>query len=200
MQASFTRSQRFSFWFRSLCFVARRMLLNILAPVPRHRPRGDIRGELLAEVRSPLYAPAEIAERELQLGKVENLRVAARALDGIRVPKGAIFSFWRQVGRPTQARGYVVGRELRQGCLIPTVAGGICQLSNSLYQVAQRSGQPVIERHGHTQPVTDAAFGPGEDATVFWNYVDLRFRAAADIILRVALTGSELVVRLERAA
>jgi vancomycin resistance protein VanW len=200
MQASFTPPQRFSFWFRSRCFVARRMLLNILAPVPRHRPQEAARGEVLAEVRSPLYAPADVAERELQLGKVENLRVAARSLDGILIPKGAIFSFWRQIGRPTKARGYVVGRELRQGCLIPTVAGGICQLSNSLYQVARRSGHEVIERHGHTQPIVDAAFGPGEDATVFWNYVDLRFRATADIILRVVLTGSELVVRLERAS
>lgn len=201
MQASFTRPQRFSFWFRSRCFVARRIMLNVLTPVPRHQAGTAIEaGEVLAEVRSPLYAPADVAEKELQLGKVENLRVAARSLDGVSIPKGAIFSFWRQVGRPTRRRGYVVGRELRQGCLIPTVAGGICQLSNSLYQVAQRSGQPMIERHGHTQPITDAAFGPGEDATVFWNYVDLRFRAAADITLRVMLTGSELVVRLERAS
>lgn len=124
------------------------MLLNFLAPVPRHRPQGATQGEVLAEIRSPLYAPADVAERELQLGKVENLRVAARSLDGIRVPKGAIFSFWRQVGRPTKARGYVVGRELRQGCLIPTVAGGICQLSNSLYQMApaQRSASGRASR------------------------------------------------------
>jgi len=175
------------------------MMLNCLSPVPRHRSQAAAPGEVLAEIRSPLYAPADVAEQELQLGKVENLRVAARSLDGIRVPKGAVFSFWRQVGRPTKARGYVVGRELRQGCLIPTIAGGICQLSNSLYQVAQRSGQIVIERHGHSQPVVDAAFGPGEDATVFWNYVDLRFQATADVVLRVMLTGSELVVRLERA-
>jgi hypothetical protein len=36
---------------------------------------------------------------------------------------------------------------------------------------------------------------PGRDATIFWNYVDLRFRASVDCRLEVLLTRSELRVR-----
>ncbi|MFD2261325.1 VanW family protein [Lacibacterium aquatile] len=151
-------------------------------------------------MRSPLYGSADPAEIELQLGKVENLRVAARHLDGLRIPTGEVFSFWRQVGRPVRSRGFVEGRELRQGCLVPTVAGGICQLSNSLFQVARQAGQEIVERHGHSQQIPDAAFGPGEDATVFWSYVDFRFRAKGDVVLRVSLSADDLIVRLEAAA
>ena len=36
----------------------------------------------------------------------------------------------------------------------------------------------------------------GRDATVFWNYVDLRFRPPADLQLAVRLTGYAHIVRL----
>ncbi len=96
-----------------------------------------------------------------------------------------------------RARGYVTGRELRQGCLIPTIAGGLCQLSNSLYQAALRAGCDIVERHGHTAPVPNSPFLPGEDATVYWNYVDLRFRPRRTVRLSVRLSADQLIVRLE---
>jgi vancomycin resistance protein VanW len=154
----------------------------------------------LAEVITPLYPQEDPGERALQLGKVQNLRVGARALNGVMIEDGKIFSFWQQLGRPTRSQGYVVGRELRQGCLIPTLAGGLCQLSNSLHQAARKSGCEILERHAHTAPIPHSPFSPGEDATVFWNYVDLRFRAHRPLILRVHLSREELVVRMEAAA
>jgi hypothetical protein len=36
----------------------------------------------------------------------------------------------------------------------------------------------------------------GRDATIFWNYVDLRFRAPADCQIEVALESNDLVVRI----
>lgn len=192
-------SQRVLFWVKSRGLIFRKMLLTAVRGGdprwPRRRP--GLAGVLLSEVRSPLFTQVTAGERELQLGKVENLRVTARMLDGTCIPAHGVFSFWRQLGRPTRARGFTLGRELRQGCLIPTVAGGICQLTNSIYQVAKRSGCAILERHGHTRPIRNAAFGPGEDATVFWNYLDLRFKTERAVVLRVLLTKDELVVRLE---
>ena len=73
----------------------------------------------------------EAAEEEsYQLGKVQNLRTAARLFDGIVIPPGHVFSFWKQVGRPSSSAGFVPGRMLRQGCLLPSVGGGLCQLSH----------------------------------------------------------------------
>ena len=179
----------------------RRGVTDVVAHQVRRHPVGHPpSGPCLAHVVTALYTDTDPNERALQLGKVQNLRIGARAMDGIRLEPGDVFSFWAQVGRPTRARGFVEGRELRQGCIIPTIAGGLCQLSNSLYRAARDAGCDIIERHGHTAPIAGSPFPPGEDATVFWNYVDLRFRAPQSIIVRARLSQSDLIVRLEAAA
>lgn len=176
---------------------ARRGAVNLIDGQARPRPRRQgSDGDVLCEVVSALYTDNAAAERALQMGKVQNLRVAARVLDGVVLGPGEVFSFWAQIGRPTRAKGYVEGRELRQGCLVPTVAGGLCQLSNSLYQAALRSGCEILERHGHTAAIPNSPFPPGQDATVFWNYVDLRFRSPRPLTVRVRLTAETLLVQM----
>jgi hypothetical protein len=149
----------------------------------------------LAESRSPLWSDSRAAERRFQLGKVHNLRRAVRALDRILVPQGETFSFWRQLGRPSRRRGFVTGRMLQQGCLVPATGGGLCQLSNALYQAALASGCEIVERHAHSRRVPGSAAALGRDATAAWNYVDLRFRARAPLLIEARLTRDELIVR-----
>ena len=156
-------------------------------------------GVCLSEVVTQLYTDTDPNERALQLGKVQNLRIGARAMDGVRLGAGDVFSFWAQVGRPTRARGFVEGRELRQGCLIPTVAGGLCQLSNSLYRAAREAGCDILERHGHTAPIAGSPFPPGEDATVFWNYIDLRFRHTRAYRISAVMDTDSLTVEFQEA-
>ncbi len=130
----------------------------------------------------------------MQEGKTQNLRRAVRAFDGVVVPAGETLSFWRQLGRVTRRRGFVDGRELRDGCLIPAVGGGLCQLSNALYDLALRTGAEIVERHAHTHLVPGSPVAEGRDATIAWNYIDLRFRPQVPIRLEVRLTAGELVV------
>jgi hypothetical protein len=134
-------------------------------------------------------------ENSLQFGKVQNLRKACRRLHQMEIPAGEVFSFWKQIGRARTSAGYVQGRELRQGCLIPTVGGGLCQLSNSLYDLALKSGCEIIERHAHSAVVPGSAAEQGRDATIFWNYIDLRFRANQSTLITAVLTHDELAVR-----
>jgi hypothetical protein len=156
---------------------------------------------VLAESITPLFTPESIgAERALTLGKIENLRIAARRLHGVVIPAHRTFSFWRQVGRATRRAGYVRGRELREGCLIPSIGGGLCQLSNALYDAALRAGFTIIERHAHSEVVAGSFAAAGRDASVFWNYVDLRFRAAVDIRIEATLTADSLIVRFRGSA
>ena len=49
----------------------------------------------------------------MQFGKVENLRRAAALFDGSTIPEGGVFSFWKQLGRPSRRRGFVAGRMLQ---------------------------------------------------------------------------------------
>ena len=185
------------FWGKSRAHMLRRAALNALSP---HPPivRATGGGESLAVDESPLHTAADPRERALELGKIQNLRVAARAIDGILLDRGRIFSFWRAVGRPTRAKGYVIGRELRQGCMVPTVAGGICQLTNALSRVAQAAGMDIVERHRHSAAVDGLVIDDTTDATVFWNYVDFRFRATASVRLSAHLTENALIVGLEK--
>jgi len=191
-----TRTQAIAFGFKAACFRARRALRELTSR-PRRLPINpvDAGQPVIAESRSLLYTSQLGAEFGLQAGKVHNLRIAARHLDGLSIPAGETFSFWRQVPRPTYRRGFVAGRELREGCVIPNVGGGLCQLSNALYDAALKAGLEIVERHGHSRVLPGSMAAHGRDATIFWNYVDLRLRTNADLQLEVVLGRGELVVR-----
>jgi hypothetical protein len=157
-------------------FQARRALVDLLEGPDRLAPGAGEFTTLAGESVSPLFSEADPRERALELGKAHNLATAAAALDGLVLPPGSTFSFWRQVGRATRARGYRVGRMLREGCLVPAVGGGLCQLSTALYDAALSAGCRIVERHAHSRVVPGSiAERTGRDATVAWNYVDLRF-------------------------
>jgi len=191
-----TRWQSLLFEAKACAFRWRRSLLDLSGSV-----RGQFQASLLcnapvlAEFRSPLW-PAEEAAEHLVTGKIHNLRVAARSLNGIEVPPGEVFSFWKQVGRARKRRGFVMGRELREGCLVPAIGGGLCQLSSALYDSAVRAGLEVVERHRHSRVVPGSLAESDRDATVFWNYLDLRFRASWPWRLEVALDAHELHVSI----
>lgn len=193
-----TRGQTALFEVKAALFRLRRSLVEISRRPPRLAAAQDAAAfsEVAGQSRTPLWVEAGGAEHALEQGKVRNLRLAAARLDGLLLPAGAPFSFWRQVGRATRARGYVEGRMLREGCLMPAVGGGLCQLSNGLYDVALTAGCRIIERHAHSRVVPGSAAAAGRDATVAWNYVDLRFESPRDLVLEVALTDEALVVAL----
>lgn len=193
-----TRAQATIFRAKAAAHQTRRAFLDAKNCVQRHEVGGDdIEYSMShAQSRAALWSDETQAERALQLGKVQNLRVAARRLDGVVIPRGALFSFWKQVGRATRNRGFAEGRLLREGCLMPAIGGGLCQMSNALYDVALQANCKIVERHAHSQIVAGSQAANGRDATVAWNYVDLRFRAPHDLLLKVSLTRDELVVQL----
>lgn len=116
----------------------------------------------------------------LEAGKLRNLRLAAARIHGRSISAAHPFSFWRCVGRLTRERGFDVGAEVRAGCIVPTVGGGVCLLSGALFEMAVRLGWTVLERHGHTISTRATGDHGGDlDATLFWPQVDLRFFPAA---------------------
>jgi len=167
------------------------------APLPR-LAHGDPRAypALIAESVTPLWSDPRQSEARHQFGKVENLRRAAWHFDGLVLPADGVFSFWGQLGRPTRGRGFVPGRMLREGCLTAATGGGLCQISNALFAVALEADCAIVERHAHSRIVPGSAAALGRDATVAWNYVDLRFRAPRELMLRVSLSASSLIVQL----
>ncbi len=102
-------------------------------------------------------------------GRDHNVALAGSAIHGLVVSQKNPFSFWQAVGAPSKARGFRVGREVRAGCVVPTIGGGICLLSNALYQMAVALNFTIIQRHAHTMNSN------GMDATLAWPHVDLKF-------------------------
>jgi hypothetical protein len=186
------------FRIKTSLFQLQRTLKNYFVDQPHQYPKSNslLEKPVLASLSTPLWTQGNQAEMQLTAGKIENLRIAVRRMNGVEVAAGEVFSFWKHIGRPTKGRGFVEGRELRQGCIIPTTGGGLCQLSNALYAVALEAGFEIVERHAHTQIIPGSLAERGLDATVFWNYVDLRFKAKKPFRIEAFLTGDSLVVRL----
>jgi len=189
------------FWLKSRALIARRLIVNLASGETFRRYRRcapiPIDARLLARDEHPIYTATDPREQELELGKVHNLRIAAATVDGILLRSGEEFSFWTAAGRPGRSKGYVLGRELRQGCMVPSVGGGICQLTNALSRVAHRAGMEIVERHSHTVHPPGFFIDDTTDATVFWNYIDLRFRPPVAVRIGAKLTETTLVVRLD---
>lgn len=142
------------------------------------------------------------ADPVLEQGKRINLALAAPCFDGLVLAPGQPLSFWRALGRATAARGFRHGMELRGGCIVPTLGGGLCALSNALFQMACELGWTILERHGHTRDAAPAdAPVWGLDATVFWPHVDLRVAPRhGPVRLGVAVLGERLRLRVDSAA
>src|SRR5690242_17748679 len=176
---------------------AKRRVTDIAHPLPKlGREMRETLPVLLAESITPLWSDPRQSESGFQFGKVENLRRAAQHFDGLVIPEFGVFSFWKQLGNPSRARGFVAGRMLKEGCMVASTGGGLCQISNALFEVALKSGCPILERHAHSRAVPGSAAEFGRDATVAWNYVDLRFRAPQDLQLRVSLSATQLKAQL----
>jgi vancomycin resistance protein VanW len=128
-------------------------------------------------------------------GKLHNLRLAAGLLDGVKVAPGEIFSFWALVGRPSQVRGFAIGRAIRADRLGQDVGGGLCQISGLTYEMGLRAGLTIIERHPHSRDLYDEAtrFTPlGFDATIVWGHKDLRLRNEASQAIVFGFEVSDL--------
>ncbi|MBS2026222.1 MAG: VanW family protein, partial [Deltaproteobacteria bacterium] len=132
-------------------------------------------------------------------GKLTNVSLAAQAFDGLVLVPGEPLSFWRTLGRVTEARGFVNGLSISGGCLMPALGGGLCLLSNALFELAVRLGFTIVERHGHSQEAVPPRPGAlwGLDATVFWPYVDLRSMPVyAPVQLGVSVSHEERTLRV----
>ncbi|TGM59900.1 VanW family protein [Leptospira adleri] len=193
-----TRADELWFAFRVLCFQGLRGIRNLLFPIPFWKKIYDRRpafASILAISETPLWNPNDTLENKiLTAGKIENLRIAARKLNGVQVSAGQVFSFWNQIGNPNFGKGYVLGREIREGCVVPSLAGGLCQISNALYDVAVRSGFEILERHRHSHGLPGSQAEQDKDATIKWNYVDLRFRSLVDYRIEIEFNSENMIV------
>lgn len=134
---------------------------------------------ILVNHKTPLYRKLRDVDMWLQKNKVYNLKLAAAKINGIILRPEETFSFWRLVGKPTGAKGYLKGMALVNGYITTEVGGGLCQLSNLIYWMTLHTPLTVVERWRHNYdvfPDADRTQPFGSGATIAYNYVDLQIK------------------------
>lgn len=115
----------------------------------------------------------------MQENKIINLKIAIKKLNGLVIEPEQIFSYWRQIGKPTQKKGYLEGMVLHNGNVISGIGGGLCQLSNLLFWITLHTPLTITERWRHGYDVfpdvkRDQPFGSG--ATCAYPNIDLQIK------------------------
>jgi vancomycin resistance protein YoaR len=105
-----------------------------------------------------------------------NVEVGAAAVDGVLVPPRGTFSFNDAIGgSATLDDGYQMGYGIITGAdgvprTVPSVAGGICLVSTSVFQASFWAGMEITNRNWHLYWIPDYGEGlgglQGLDATV----------------------------------
>jgi vancomycin resistance protein VanW len=128
--------------------------------------------------------------------QAKNIELVATRLNGTVVEPGQIFSYYRRVGPYTAENGFGWGRMFVGDRIVPSIGGGVCQGSSTLYSALLRTGLPIIERHHHG--LTVPYLPPGEDATVASDYLDFRFKndRATPILITASAHDRHLTVAI----
>lgn len=103
----------------------------------------------------------------------KNLEIAMSKLNGVVVMPGEIFSYNKTLGKRTEEAGYQYANGFAGGKVVPMLAGGICQISSTLYDAALYANMNIVERYNHMFQATYVE--PGKDATVVYGSLDFKF-------------------------
>lgn len=107
--------------------------------------------------------------------RINNIKITCSRISGTTVSAGEEFSFCEVVGQPSAEDGYKEAHAFVDGELVNAIGGGNCQVSTTIYNAAKKiDGVEITERHEHGKEV--GYIEMGKDATVAYDYLDLKFQ------------------------
>ena len=126
--------------------------------------------------------------------RVTNLKLAAEAISGVTLAPGDTFSYNETVGPTTQARGYQKAEIIVKGQKKQGYGGGVCQVSSTLFNAAEKAGLEILERHPHSKQVPYVE--KGKDAATSYGGIDLKFKNTLGYPVKVSASvmGSHVYV------
>ena len=133
----------------------------------------------------------------LQYNKADNIRLACAKMNGLVIHPGEVFSFWRLVGKTSEANGFKAGRVIVNGRLTSGMGGGLCNLANTLNLMVLHSPMAIVEFHTHSDALSPDAgqrVPLSAGTSVSYNYIDYRFKntTSQDIQLSLWVDGETL--------
>lgn len=122
------------------------------------------------------------------VGRCENVALAARFIDGVTVQPYGEFSFNQTVGKRTAAAGFQNAKVIVKGEYVQGIGGGVCQVSTTLYNALLLAGLTVTEANPHSLAVSYVP--PSRDAMVS-TQSDLRFFNPYPFAVRLNVTAKQ---------
>ena len=125
-----------------------------------------------------------------------NLMVGCNYINGTILAPGEVFSANVGLGSQTAAGGYKMAGVYNNGKVEQGMAGGVCQVTTTLYNAAIMAELEIVERHPHSMTVGYVPLG--RDAAVAGNYKDLKFRNNTEypIMIEAYASGGKLVMNI----
>lgn len=108
------------------------------------------------------------------INRSQNLAIATEKINGTVLMPGEEFSFNQIVGKRTIEEGYKDAKIYQDGQVVDGLAGGICQISSTLYNAVIKANLEIVERRNHSFPTSYVEVG--KDATVVYGVIDLKFK------------------------
>lgn len=112
-----------------------------------------------------------------------NLRIATEKINGTVLLPGEVFSYNKTVGKRTVEEGYKDAKIYADGGVVDGLAGGICQISSTLYNSVLLANLEIVERRNHS--FTTSYVAAGRDATVVWGTIDFKFKNSRNYPIKI---------------
>ncbi|WP_096200487.1 VanW family protein [Bacillus sp. FJAT-45350] len=168
---------------------------TIDVPIVGNYPRVD--SELLSRIRVKRIGQFTTYFNSRKKARAQNISLATEAINNHVVFPGEVFSFNEVVGKRTKEKGYLPAPIIIKGKIYQDFGGGICQVSSTLYNAADKAGLQIVQRHSHSKPVPYVP--PGRDANVSWYGSDFMFKNTYNqpILIRAKAHGGALMILIE---
>ncbi|WP_423364192.1 VanW family protein [Mycoplasma sp. P36-A1] len=112
-----------------------------------------------------------------QHNKVHNLKIAAKAFNGLIIKPNETFSFWKVLSYYSKNEQFKEGLNVIRNKMSLIKGGGLCQVSNMIYEVLLNTELTITQRQGHDSlsfPILNHDNLQGIDATVNEGWLDLK--------------------------
>jgi len=125
-----------------------------------------------------------------------NLAVGCSYINGTVLAPGEVFSANVGLGSQTAAGGYKMAGVYNNGKVELGMAGGVCQVTTTLYNAAIMAELEIVERHPHSMTVGYVPLG--RDAAVAGTYKDLKFKNSTEypIMIEAYAANGKLVMNI----
>lgn len=154
---------------------------NTIANITSENTTANNKAKEKTETKISSFSTPIVDDNE---NRINNIKITCKRISDTIVKSDEEFSFCDVVGQPSSDDGYKEAHAFVNGKLTNAIGGGNCQVSTTIYNAAKEiDGVEITERHEHDKPV--GYIEMGKDATVAYDYLDLKFENHNDFYLKL---------------